>query len=35
MVEEEIRLGICHLIHPYARTNNKYIKNYNNNEESS
>ena len=33
MVEEGIRGGICHSIHRYA--NNKYMKNYNNNEESS
>ena len=35
MVEEGIRGGICHSIHSYAKANNKYIKNYNNNEESS
>ena len=35
MVEEGIRGGICHSIHRYAEANNKYIKNYNNNEESS
>ena len=35
MVEEGIRGGICHSIHRYAKANNKYIKNYNNNEESS
>ena len=35
MVEKGIRGGICHLIHRYAKTNNKYMKNYNNNEESS
>ena len=35
MVEEGIGGGICHSIHRYARANNKYIKNYNNNEESS
>ena len=35
MVEEGIRDGICHSIHLYARANNKYMKNYNNNEESS
>ena len=35
MAEEGIRGGICHSIHQYARANNKYIKNYNNNEESS
>ena len=35
MVEEGIRGGICHSIHRYARANNKYMKNYNNNKESS
>ena len=35
MVEEGIRGGICHAIHRYAKANNKYMKNYNNNEESS
>ena len=35
MVEEGIRGGICHTIHRYAKTKNKYMKNYNNNEESS
>ena len=35
MVEEEIRGGICHSIQRYAKTNNKYMKNYNKDEESS
>ena len=35
MVEEGIRGGICHSIHRYAKANNKYMKNYTNNEESS
>ena len=35
MVEEGIRGGICHSIHRYAKANNKNMKNYNNNEESS
>ena len=35
MVEEGVRGGICHSIHQYAKSNNKYMKNYNYNEESS
>ena len=35
MVEEGVRGGICHSIHRHARANNKYMKNYNKNEESS
>ena len=35
MVEEGIRGGICHSIHIYARENNKYMKNYDENKESS
>ena len=35
MVEEGVRGGICHSIHRYAKANNKYMKNFNNNEESS
>ena len=35
MVEEGIRGGICNSIHRYAKTNNKYMKNYNKDEESS
>ena len=35
MVEEGIRGGICHSIHGYAKVNYKYMKNYNNNEDSS
>ena len=35
MVEEGIRGGICHSIHRYAKASNKYMTNYNNNEESS
>ena len=35
MVEEGIRGGICHSIHRHARANNKYMKNYYENKESS
>ena len=34
-VEEGIRGGICHSIHRYAKANNKYMRNYNKDEESS
>ena len=34
-VEKGIRYGICHSIHRYAKANNKYIKNYNKDMESS
>ena len=35
MVEEGIRGGICHSIQRYTKANNKYMKGFNNNEESS
>ena len=35
MVEDGIRGRIRHSIHRYAKANNKYMKNYNNNEQSS
>ena len=35
MVEKRIRGGICHAIHRYTKTNNKYMKNYNKNIELS
>ena len=34
-VEKGIRGGICHAIHRYAEANNKYVKSYNKNKESS
>ena len=35
IVEKGIRGGICHAIYQYARANNKYMKNYNENKGSS
>ena len=35
MIEEGIRGGICHSIQKYAQANNKYMKNYDENKESS
>ena len=35
MVEEGIRGRMCHAIHRYATANNKYMKNYDEKEESS
>ena len=35
MVEKGIRGGICHVIHRYAKANNKYMKHYDKNKESS
>ena len=35
MVEKEIRGGICHAIHRYAKANNNYMKNYDKNKELS
>ena len=35
MVEKGIRREICHAIHQYAKTNNKYMHNYDKNKISS
>ena len=35
MVEKGIRGGICHVMHRYAKANDKYMKDYNRNEEKS
>ena len=35
IVEKGIRRGICHAIHRYPKENIKYMKNYDENEESS
>ena len=35
MVEKAIREGICHMIHQYAKANNKDMKDYDKNKESS
>ena len=35
LVKKGIRGGICHAIHRYAKADNKYMKNYNKNIESS
>ena len=35
MVEKVIRGGACHAIHRYAKGNNRYMKNYDKNKDSS
>ena len=35
MAEKSIRGGICYTTHRYAKANNKYMKNYDKNKESS
>ena len=34
-VEKGVRAGICHAVHKYAKANNKHIKDYEKNKESS
>ena len=35
MIENDVRGGICHSIYRYAKANNKYMKDYDKNKESS
>ena len=35
IVEKGVEGGICHAIHRYTKANNKYMKNYGKNKESS
>ena len=35
MVDKGIRGGMCHVIHQYTKGNNKYMKDYDENKESS
>ena len=35
MVEKGVRGGICHSIYQYAKANNKYMKDYDKNKETS
>ena len=35
MVEKGIKGGICHAIHRYAKANSKYMKDYDENKETS
>ena len=35
MVEKCIRGGVCHVIHQYVKQNNKLMKDYDKNKESS
>ena len=35
MVEKGIRGGMCRAVHRYVKANNKYMKNYDENKESS
>ena len=35
MAEKGIRGGVCHSIHQYSKANNKYMKDFDENKESS
>ena len=35
MVDKDIRGGMCHVIHQYTKGNSKYMKDYDENKESS
>ena len=35
MIGRGIRVGICHATHQYVKANNKYMKDYDKNKESS
>ena len=35
MIEKRVRSGICHSINRYVKANNKYMKDYDKNKESS
>ena len=35
MIEKGVKVGICPSIYRYAKANNKYMKNYDKNKESS
>ena len=35
MIEKGIRRGMCHTIYRYAKVNNRYMKDYDDNKESS
>ena len=35
MLEKGITRGICHALHRYAKANNKYMRDYDKNKESS
>ena len=35
MLEKSIKGGICHILHHYVKATNKYVKDYDENKESS